>query len=73
MEKSARLRRVLDLLMDGQPHTTREIIYQADVCAVNTCVAELRANGYTIRCDAVAGKKGVVEYRLIKPEGALFV
>ena len=73
VEKSPRLQRVLELLRDGHPHTTREIIYTADVCAVNTCVAELRANGYEIRCTPVPGKKGIVEYRLIKPEGALFI
>ncbi len=63
LNKSARLQRVLNLLGDYQPHTTREIIRNADVCAVNSIIAELRANGEQIRCTAV--KKGVYEYQLL--------
>lgn len=47
---SARLQRVADLLADGREHTTLEIIQAAQVCAVNSIVAELRANGLTILC-----------------------
>jgi hypothetical protein len=39
---SPRLARVLRLLADGKPHTTREIVRGARVMAVNACVAELR-------------------------------
>lgn len=39
---SPRLRRVLDLLRDGKPRTTRQIVRQARVMAVNACVSELR-------------------------------
>ena len=45
-----RLTRVLRVLRDGRPHTTRELIERARVCAVNTCVSEMRALGYVIEC-----------------------
>ena len=47
---SERLQRVLAVLSDGGEHTTFEIIQSAGVCAVNSIVAELRANGYRITC-----------------------
>lgn len=47
---SPRLQRVLALLQDGQRHTTRDIVRRARVCAVNSCVAELRDNGFRIAC-----------------------
>lgn len=50
IEKSARLGRVLDLLSQGGEFTTLDIIKQAEVCAVNSIVAELRCNGYGINC-----------------------
>lgn len=48
---SPRLQRVLALLQDGAPHTTRDIVRRAKVCAVNSCIAELRDNGYRIACE----------------------
>lgn len=48
LKKSARLQRVDEFLSDRRPHTTRDIIRGADVCAVNSCIAELRANGRQI-------------------------
>lgn len=53
---SPRLRRVLQLLSDGRPHTTRAIVRNAHVMAVNACVAELRAHGAEIACTAVLVK-----------------
>lgn len=47
---SPRLQRVLTLLKDRRPHTTREIVRKARVCAVNSCIAELRENGAEIIC-----------------------
>lgn len=47
---SPRLQRVLALLKDGRPHTTREIVRRAHVVAVNSCIAELRENGAEILC-----------------------
>jgi len=63
LERSGRLQRVLALLSDGSPRTTREIVKGADVCAVNSIITELRANGYDIKC--VCRGVGVFEYRLI--------
>ncbi|HKI50507.1 MAG TPA: hypothetical protein VJ995_00400 [Geothermobacteraceae bacterium] len=62
LETSDRLKRVLSLLQDGRWHGTRDILMRADVCAVNTAIAELRDNGFTIesRC---AGR-GRYEYQL---------
>lgn len=50
LKTSHRLQRVLAVLADGQEHSTRDIVYEADVCAVNSIIAELRANGVGIRC-----------------------
>lgn len=47
---SARLQRVLKLLSDGKPHTTRDVVRKARVMAVNACVAELRHHGAEIIC-----------------------
>jgi len=53
IERSSRLQRVHELLSDGAWYSTRDIIEQAHVAAVNSCIAELRANGFYIegRCD----------------------
>jgi len=50
IDNSPRLQRVDKLLATGQKLTTLDIINQAQVCAVNSCVAELRANGRDIKC-----------------------
>ena len=50
LDASPRLRRVADFLSDLKEHTTRDIVVGAHVCAVNSCVAELRANGFDITC-----------------------
>lgn len=50
INKSPRLKRVLDYLSDGNPHSTLEIVVNANVCAVNSCISELRCNGYDIKC-----------------------
>ncbi|MCA3451164.1 MAG: hypothetical protein INF92_12505 [Rhodobacter sp.] len=47
---SPRLQRVLHLLSDGRPHSTREIVRKAGVMAVSACVSELRWHGATIPC-----------------------
>lgn len=64
-DRSARLQRVLNVLRiagrDGM--TTAEIIHEAHVCAVNSAVAELRANEYEISCECES--RGVFRYRLI--------
>ena len=50
IDRSARLQRVLRLLADGRPHSTLDIIQAAQVCAVNSIVAELRDNGIRVGC-----------------------
>jgi hypothetical protein len=50
LAKSERLQRVYNLLRDRREHSTMEIIQVANVCAVNSIISELRANGKTIRC-----------------------
>jgi biotin operon repressor len=61
IENSPRLQRVNAALADGQWHSTRDLMMAANVCAVNSCIAELRGNGIAIetRC---AGR-GRYEYR----------
>lgn len=65
VEKSPRLKRVLGFLILKQAAgaTTREIMLGADVCAVNSCVAELREAGYEINCEMEA--KGRFRYKLL--------
>lgn len=55
---SARLQRVLKLLSDGKPHTTRQIVRRARVMAVNAAVAELRHHGAEITCVRQAAPGG---------------
>lgn len=64
LEHSDRLKRVLDILKEnfGEPKTTRDIIKKAGVCAVNSAISELRANGIEIRCRCI--KRGIFEYTL---------
>lgn len=47
---SPRLQRTLALLKDGKKHSTRDIVRKANVMAVNTCIDELRCNGFDIPC-----------------------
>lgn len=53
---SPRLQRVLKVLRDKKPHTTRDIVRQAHVCAVNSCIAELRCHGLDIECKRKGNK-----------------
>ena len=61
IEHSERLRRVLALLADGAWHSTLDVVLGANVCAVNSCIAELRANGYEVVCSRVGRER--FEYR----------
>lgn len=47
---SPRLQRVLQLLLDGREHTTRDVVRKARVMAVNACMSELRVHGAEIHC-----------------------
>jgi hypothetical protein len=53
---SDRLQRVLAVLMDKKRHTTRDFIQKANVCAVNSIISELRANGVKIECEREKNK-----------------
>ena len=55
---SPRLRRVLAVLLDGKEHSTRDLVVAAEVCAVNSIVAELRANGIAIHCRLATDSDG---------------
>ena len=67
--RSERLRRVYELLSDGLEHSTLEIALEARVCAVNSIVAELRANGFVIECRQERGSHGgrIWLYRMTTP------
>ncbi len=56
ISNSARLQRVYSVLRKGKELSTRDIIERAKVCAVNSCIAELKApiNG----CDIVCTRRG---------------
>ena len=62
LDGSPRLQRVMRVLDEGDWVGTMEIVHRAQVCAVNSCIAELRANGIEIesRCQG----QGLWEYRL---------
>ena len=71
IDQSQRLQRVLWLLNDGHWHGTREIMRCADVCAVNTVIAELRHNGIDIETRCVG--RGRYEYqRVMEDQRSLF-
>jgi len=50
LSKSDRLQRVDALLRSGKQYSTKEISNRTDVYAINSAVAELRANGRPISC-----------------------
>jgi predicted ArsR family transcriptional regulator len=78
VEKSERLKRVLQLLRSrgSKGATTREIIEAAQVCAVNSIIAELRANGFHIECrfeQRTDRGAAIYRYTLVeKAQGELF-
>lgn len=47
---SKRLQRVDKLLKSGREYSTLDIVTKARVCAVNSIISELRANGRRIAC-----------------------
>lgn len=50
LDASPRLQRVLAVLADGREYSTLDLVREAQVCAVNSIIAELRANGHAIAC-----------------------
>lgn len=61
---SKRLQRLLSVLSDGKDHTTLDIIQTANICAVNSAVAELRDNGFRVDCRKVSGNRYLYRLRV---------
>lgn len=53
LSTSQRLQRVYALLSGPGEYSTREIVERAQVCAVNSCISELRHAGAKITCRMV--------------------
>ncbi len=73
LDRSPRLQRVHAVLSDGAEHSTLDIATRAGVCAVNSCVAELRANGAWIVCRQIASPASgqrIWLYRMVAPAPA---
>lgn len=72
IDKSDRLMRVLEFLHQrGKAGaSTREIIREANVCAVNSIVAEIRANGIIVDCECEGTTEAggrIYRYRVVEP------
>ena len=61
VERSNRLKRLWAVLRDRKPHSTRDLVRRAHICAVNSAISELRCNGLNIACQR---KGGTWFYRL---------
>lgn len=66
--KSPRLQRAKELLSDGEWHSTLEVSQKAYICAVNSCMVELRANGIPVECQRRADR---FYYRIPRQEELL--
>lgn len=65
LSRSKRLQRALRYMNDGEWHSTRDIVYGADVCAVNAVIPELEANGLKFE----RKQEGSVHYyKLVTPD-----
>lgn len=51
LSQSPRLQRVRDFLIDGEWHSSRDIIQGANICAISAAISELRFNGCNIECE----------------------
>lgn len=72
LAESERLQRVLRFLQEaGGPVTTRAIVRNCSVCAVNAVIAELRDNGAEINCFQIMknGKRRFYYSLIQSPEG----
>lgn len=66
LDRSRRLQRALSALRRHRKGlTTMQMIKVAGVCAVNSVVAELRANGQAIACRAERARGGGRVYRYV--------
>ncbi len=66
---SPRLQRVHALLADGRERSTLDIVNDAHVCAVNSCISELRTNGAVIGCRQIKDRRGqrIWLYKMTSP------
>ncbi len=67
IERSPRLKRVLEVLSDREWHSSLEIAIRAGTVAPGSCISELRSNGYVIDCrfrEVDLNGRRVYEYRL---------
>lgn len=51
LSQSPRLQRVRDFLIDGEWHSSRDIIVGANICAISAAISELRYNGCNVDCE----------------------
>lgn len=64
IKTSPRLRRALAVLREFPGGvTTRQLIQRANVCAVNSIISELRANGVKVRCVFEGRRNGSAVFR----------
>lgn len=64
---SPRLSRLVRLLKDGRPHSTRDIARRAHVLAISASVSELRFRGAEIHCERQkVGDRWVFFYTMTK-------
>ena len=64
LEHSPRLQRLLAVLRQGGWYSTRDLVKQAEVMAINSAADELRANGFNVECE----RRGQYwYYRLAQP------
>lgn len=57
LEQSPRLQTIYAALKTG-PKTTRDLIIETGYCAINSAIAEMRAQGINITCKMVGRTKG---------------
>ena len=51
LARSSRLQRLRAVLRDRKPHSTRDLMRRAHICAVSAAISELRhGNGMNIAC-----------------------
>lgn len=50
LSQSPRLQRVRDFLVDGEWHSSLEVVREAKIVAVSAAISELRFNGLKIDC-----------------------
>lgn len=67
VERSERLRRILEVLRAQPSITSRQLLYQSRVVALSAAINELRCQGYIIHCSRASDSEGTRRwlYRLM--------